>query len=57
MTPNILSSKFKYFNSSDTDLRRTFARVRKEQAESVKQAEADKLEVSKKVATIKRGVK
>ena len=53
MTPNILSSRFKYFNSSDTDLRRTFARVRKEQSESAKQAEADKSEAQRKVTKIK----
>jgi hypothetical protein len=31
MKPDILNPKWRYFNSSSTDLRRTFARVRKEQ--------------------------
>ena len=53
MIPNILDSKWKYHSSADTDLRRTFARVRREQAESAKQAEADKLEIAKKVTKIK----
>ena len=50
---SILDPKFKYHNSADTDLRRTFARVRREQAEASKRAEADKAEVKAKVTKLK----
>lgn len=53
MNANILDPKFKYHSSADTDLRRTFARVRREQAEAAKRAESDKAEASKKVTKIK----
>ena len=50
---SILDPKFKYHNSADTDLRRTFARVRREQAEAAKRAEADNAEVKAKVTKLK----
>jgi len=48
---SILDPTFKYYKSCDTDLKRTFDRVRREQKA---QAEASKLKASATVTTIKR---
>ncbi len=50
---NILDPKFRYTNAASTDIAKTFARIRREQAEQAKRDAADKLEASKKVRTIK----
>ena len=42
MTANILNPKWPYTNSVETNLRKTFARVRKQMAEEQKRIEADK---------------
>jgi hypothetical protein len=39
-TPSILSAKFRYTNSTATDIRKTFARVRREQAKAAVTASA-----------------
>lgn len=49
---NILDKNFKYTNSAETDIRRTFARVRKqmrEQEEQRKQAEQERAEKVRKI--------
>jgi hypothetical protein len=43
---SILDPTFRYTSSAATDLRKTFARIRREQAEAAKRAELNKTNVS-----------
>lgn len=45
---SILDPSFKYVPSVDTDLRKTFARVRRERRKATLQAEADRAEAERK---------
>lgn len=56
VSASILDPKFRYTNSASTDIAKTFARIRREQAEALKRQQADLAEASKKVTKIK-GVK
>jgi len=53
--PSILDPSFRYTNSIDTDLRKTFARIRREQRRHEQaQAAADAAEALKKVLPLKK---
>lgn len=52
---SILDPSFKYTNSASTDLRQTFARVRREQKAQEAKAQADRIEQVEKVRTLKTG--
>ena len=51
---SILDPKFRYIHSSSTDIRKTFARIRRQQAEQRKREEEVKAETSRIVANIRR---
>ena len=50
---SILNPQFKYIHSSKTDLKSTFKRIRKEQAEAAKKLEAEHIERIQKVRRLK----
>ena len=53
--PSILDPSFRYIKSIDTDLRKTFARIRREQRRHEQaQAAADAAEALKKVLPLKK---
>lgn len=51
---SILDSSFKYTNAASTDIRATFRRVKREQAEQAKQAQAVAAEQATKVQPLLR---
>jgi hypothetical protein len=54
MKPNILNPLWKYTSASETDLKRTFARVRKAQREKAEAEIRDEAERRDKVKTIRK---
>lgn len=50
---SILDPKFRYINSSSTDIRKTFARIRRQQAEEKRRAEEAEAETRRVVAPIR----
>jgi hypothetical protein len=54
MTKSILDKAFVYFDSSNTDVSRTFERIRREQKLKQEQAAKDEAERKEKVEIIRR---
>jgi len=54
---SILDRSFRYTPAAATDVRKTFARIRREQAERDKAQTSADAEAKQKVATLKRGAK
>lgn len=52
---SILDPTFRYTSSANTDLRKTFARIRREARRQTTSSTADQVEASKKITPIFRG--
>ena len=57
MNFGLLDPRFKYVPASKTDVSKTFARIRRQQAEQAKQEAAAQEEAVRKVRQIKRAAK
>jgi hypothetical protein len=54
MKPNILNPLWKYTSASETDLKRTFARIRKAQREKVEADAQARIEAAAKIRPMTR---